>query len=86
MKKLLIAVVVVLVVAACAYYVHYLHVAHSTFDNYYAFRGCQQLVSRTDTQGVCTVASGQTITIVKYNNAWYLEGDLPTCWKGFMCF
>ena len=31
------------------YWVYYLNVAHSTFENYYAFRGCQTLVDRTIT-------------------------------------
>lgn len=56
---------------------NYLRIAHSTFDNYYAFRGCTQLVSRADTSGACKLANGQTITIVEFNNKWYLQGDLP---------
>jgi hypothetical protein len=59
------------------YWVYYLHVAHSTFDNYYKFRGCAQLLQKTDTYGMCELPSGQVIKIVKYHGAWYLDGDLP---------
>ena len=54
--------------------------AHSTFDNYYAFRGCVQLLSKTNTSGVCKTASGDTITIVLINDKWYLQGDGPGVW------
>ncbi len=54
--------------------------AHQTFENYYAFRGCVKLIDRTDTVGHCTLPDGQTITLVKFNNKWYLDGDLPMCW------
>ncbi len=56
---------------------NYLRIAHSTFENYYAFRGCTQLMSRTDTSGVCKTTDGQTITIVEYHGRWFLQGDLP---------
>ncbi len=60
--------------------------AHSSFDNYYAFRGCTQLLQKTDTYGVCETGSGQTIKIVEYQGKWYLDGDLPwACWGG-ACF
>ena len=59
--------------------------AHQTFENYYAFRGCVQLIDRTDTLGHCKTADGQTITLVKFNNEWYLDGDLPMCWHN-ICF
>ena len=55
----------------------YLKKAHSTFENYYHFRGCIQLIEKTDTSGICQLASGQTITIVEINDKWYLEGDGP---------
>jgi hypothetical protein len=58
--------------------------AHSTFENYYAFRGCVQLIDKTDTMGRCKTADGQTITLVKFHNQWYLDGDLPMCW-GTIC-
>lgn len=54
-----------------------LHKAHSTFENYYAFRGCQQLLSRTDTAGTCRLASGKIIKLVQVKGKWYLAGDLP---------
>ncbi len=63
----------------------YLRKAHSTFENYYAFRGCTQLLTRTADYGICKTVSGQTIKIVKFNNEWYLDGDLPTCWNN-ICF
>ncbi|MDR3571985.1 MAG: hypothetical protein P4L81_07440 [Candidatus Pacebacteria bacterium] len=59
--------------------------AHSTFDNYAAFRGCEQITSHTDTQGTCTLASGQSIKMVQVGGRWYLDGDLPTC-IGNVCF
>ncbi len=54
--------------------------AHQTFENYYGFRGCTQLISRTADSGTCKTSSGQTVKIVKFNNKWYLDGDLPFCW------
>lgn len=60
-----------------------LHEAHSTFNNYYAFRGCTKLLKRTDTYGICKTYQEQIIKIIKYNNKWYLDGDLPC---GFLCF
>ncbi len=66
-------------------YILYLRKAHSTFDNYYAFRGCSQLVERADDFGICKTSAGQTIKIVKYQNKWFLDGDLPTCVTRF-CF
>ena len=77
-----------------AYQVVMLDKAHSTFENYYAFRGCTELLGKTDTYGTCKIASGQTIKIVKYQEKWYLDGDLP-CFAGrslvqrlggFLCF
>ncbi len=57
--------------------------AHSTFENYYAFRGCVQSLERTPEYGICKTDSGQTIKIVKFQGKWYLDGDLPC---GFLCF
>ena len=65
------------------YQVLYLRKAHSTFENYYVFRGCQQLVEKTDSYGICKINSGETIKIVKFDNRWFLDGDLPC---GFLCF
>lgn len=53
--------------------------AHSTFDNYYVFRGCVRLLDRNDEFGICETNAGQTIKIVKFQNRWYLDGDLPVC-------
>ena len=82
-KKIIWAVVVLLVVIAGAvaidqYFV--LQKAHSTFDNYYAFRGCTQLLSKTETSGICKTSSGDTITIEEINGKWYLQGDGPGVW------
>ena len=56
--------------------------AHGTFDNYAAFRGCAQITSHTDTTGTCVTNSGQSIKIVKFDNRWFLDGDLPQCALG----
>jgi hypothetical protein len=90
MKKkigIIIGIVIVVIVAIVfgVWYVRFLRDAHSSFDKYYAFRGCSQLIERTDTYGICQTASGQTIKIVLYKNRWFLDGDLPVCSFGF-CF
>jgi hypothetical protein len=82
-KKIILAVVGVIVLAFIALAIDQfviLQKAHSTFDNYYAFRGCTQLLSRSDTSGVCKTASGDTITIVEIDGKWYLQGDGPGVW------
>lgn len=61
----------------CAYQVLILRKAHSSFSDYYAFRGCVQLIGKTDRYGTCKLASGQIIKMVQYHNKWYLDGDLP---------
>ncbi len=68
-----------LVFLLCVWQVVYLQKAHSTFDNYAAFRGCTQITNQSDTQGTCTTGSGQTVTLVKSDNQWFLQGDLPVC-------
>ena len=73
----------ILVLVFGIYQILYLQKAHSTFDNYYVFRGCAQLLNKTDDFGVCKLNSGKTIKIVKFQNRWYLDGDLPC---GFLCF
>jgi hypothetical protein len=67
------AIVILLVISI--YQVLMLHKAHSTFANYYAFRDCEQLVTKTPTYAVCKTASGKTITIVLHNGKWDLKGD-----------
>jgi hypothetical protein len=76
--QILIAAVVILG-ALFTWQVLYLQKAHSTFDNYAAFRGCEQITSETATSGTCALSSGQSITIVKFDNRWFLQGDLPVC-------
>jgi hypothetical protein len=89
MKKQKILIIVFLVIGLLfvlsVQYVSYLRKAHSTFENYYAFRGCVQLLDRTSDYGICKTGSGQTIKIVKYQDRWYLDGDLPVCDFG-LCF
>ncbi len=79
-KKTLIILAIILLAmtfAAGIRYLLYLQKAHSTFDNYYAFRGCLQLIEKTDEYGICRIQSGETIKIVKYQGRWFLDGDLP---------
>ncbi len=88
MKKAALVLIILAIVLAdagiyiAASYFAYLRKAHSTFENYYAFRGCAQLLEKNDAYGTCKISSGQVIKIVKYNSRWYLDGDLPTCWFG----
>lgn len=82
--RIKIGIVLVLIIFAAIFtasyfYIQYLHKAHSSFENYYKFRGCVQLLQRTDTYGICKINSGETIKLVKYQNKWYLDGDLPVC-------
>ena len=60
--------------------IHTLNVAHSSFENYYNFRGCVQIIEKTDTYGVCKIPSGQTLKIVLIEGKWYLDGDGPGMW------
>ncbi len=60
--------------------------AHATFDNYYAFRGCTKLLTKTDSYGTCKTGAGETIKIVKFNDKWYLDNDLPWGCFGSICF
>lgn len=83
-KFILIGIVAIGILALLAVWqVLYLSKAHSTFKNYYAFRGCTSLVTKTNDYGICKTSGGQTIKIVKFKNKWYLDGDLPC---GFLCF
>jgi hypothetical protein len=75
-------IVLILIVggAFVAYRTYATNLAHTTFERYYAFRGCTELIDRTDTYGDCRLANGQTIKIILINNKWYLEGDGPGIW------
>lgn len=75
---IVIGIAVVVCLAALAVYQWY-HVrkAHSSFENYYRFRGCQKLLEKTDTYATCQIGSGQVIKIVQAQGGWYLDGDLP---------
>ncbi len=76
-KHKMLIIIVAVVVALGVYWFLILDRAHSSFDEYYKFRGCTQLISKTDNYGFCKIPSGQTIKIVKFNNKWFLNGDLP---------
>jgi hypothetical protein len=80
---LLLAVIILLGIVFGIYQVFYLRKAHSSFENYYVFRGCIQLIKKTQDYGICKISSGQMIKIVKFDNRWFLDGDLPC---GFLCF
>ena len=86
MKSKIVIVVVLIIVVIGINQVFVLRKAHSTFEDYYAFRGCVQLLERTADYGTCKIASGQVIKIVKYQNKWYLDGDLPWGCLGGVCF
>jgi hypothetical protein len=76
-------VVAVVILIFGIYQILFLRKAHSTFENYYAFRGCTTLIKKTNEYGICKTENGQTIKIVKFQDKWYLDGDLPC---GFLCF
>ena len=79
----IVIILAVILIGLGVYWVLYLQKAHSTFDNYYVFRGCKELISKTDEYGTCKLSSGETIKIVQFNGKWYLDGDLP---GGFLDF
>lgn len=88
MNKIKLAIIIIILVAVATFIffinqVLYLQKAHSTFENYYAFRDCVQLLSKTDNYGFCKTSSEQIIKIVKFQGKWYLDGDLPC---GLFCF
>jgi uncharacterized protein YxeA len=84
MKTIAVILLIVLVVGIGQ--ILYLRKAHSTFENYYTFRGCQELIQKTDTYGTCRLMSGQVIKIILYDGKWYLDGDLPWACVGKLCF
>ena len=61
-------------------YLLYIRDVHTTFEKYYQFRGCVKLLDKTDNYGDCQLVDGTKIKLVKFNNKWYLDGDLPVCW------
>lgn len=61
-------------------WVYFLTRAHSTFDNYYNFRQCQQLILKEDTFATCKLADETVIKIVLIEGKWYLDGDGPGVW------
>lgn len=72
-----ILVVILIIISFCIYWLNLLKIAHNSFENYYKFRGCVELIEKTDAFGTCKISSGQIIKIVKFQNKWYLDGDLP---------
>ena len=82
----IIITIIGLIIIFGVYQVLYLRKAHSTFEKYYAFRGCQKLIERTDTHGLCQLKDGAIIKLVKYQDKWYLDGDLPWACLGRVCF
>jgi hypothetical protein len=76
-KSPIIFLIVIIFVLLGAYWIYYLNNVHSTFEKYYTFRGCVELIQKTDSYGLCKLDSGTVIKIVKYENRWYLDGDLP---------
>ena len=73
----IVAVIFIFCVGFLIYWTNYLKIAHSSFENYYNFRGCVKLIEKNDAYGKCELASGQIIKLVKFQNKWYLDGDLP---------
>lgn len=78
-------IIVLILVAGAGAYWNYLRLAHSTFENYYVFRGCTTLIEKTQTAGTCKTANGATVKMVEYNGKWYLDGDLPYWCLGKIC-
>ena len=75
-KTFLIGVLlVVYVVLIGSYHIIKVRNAHDSFENYSNFRGCVQLVSKTDTSAVCKLYSGKYITLVQVKGRWFLDGD-----------
>ena len=77
-KNITLAIVILVIFLILGFFwINKLRVAHSTFQNYYNFRGCVSLIEKTDTYGICKLASGKIVKLVKFQNKWYLDGDLP---------
>lgn len=88
MKKKIVIFIIAVIILFLGFFIYqimYLKNAHATFENYYTFRGCVQLIKRTNQYGICKTNTGQTIKIVQYESRWFLNGDLPICRSQF-CF
>lgn len=72
--------IVVVGIVFVAFQGYKINLAHTTFERYYAFRGCVELIDKTDTYADCRLANGQTIKIVLIADKWYLDGDGPGIW------
>lgn len=79
-KRYIIIALVVAIAIFGVYESRMLNTAHSTFENYYKFRGCSDLIEQTETYGICMTSSGEKIKIVLIEGKWYLEGDGPGIW------
>jgi hypothetical protein len=77
-KKIWYSVSILLIAAILLglYQVQLLRTAHSSFDNYYKFRGCTELVERAETYARCKLPSGEIIKLVNVGDRWFLDGDL----------
>jgi hypothetical protein len=87
LNKILTSVVIIIIISIIILglcWVNYLKITHSSFENYYKFRNCIQLIEKTDTYGICKISSGKIIKIVKYQDKWYLDGDLPSSGLNFL--
>ncbi len=80
-KYFFVYIVIFFLLAGCGYFWNaYLIQAHSSFEHYYAFRGCKELVTKTDSDATCKLASGKMIRLVKIDIRWFLENDGPGIW------
>ena len=68
--------ITVITIGFSAYWFEYLRMAHISFDNYYKFRGCTELLSKTEIDATCKLKDGQVIKLVQVKNKWFLDGDL----------
>ena len=80
-NKLLIFILLTIIVFTLGMiWLFILRKAHSSFQNYYVFRGCVKLLEKNNDYGLCKIHSGKIIKIVKIQDKWYLEGDGPGVW------
>ncbi len=78
-KQLLIIfiILVTIILLIAVVWIIKLKIAHSSFDNYYNFRGCKELINKTSDYANCKLTNGKIIKIVKIDNKWFLENDGP---------